>query len=305
MIDVVYIAGSGRSGSTLLESILGQTASFVAIGELRHLWRANYETDLCGCGRLFRDCPFWQPLLSEIFTDSASVEFTSMLSLRNRVDRIRYLPYMLLPYKPAVYRRRQEYYTNVIQKIYHQIQTRHEHKFIIDSSKDISTLYLLATTPSIRLHVIHLVRDSRAVAYSWQRKRVNPQATNRTRYMPTYSPVYAAFDWVYRNNFVEWGRPLYDSYDFVRYEDLVREPLAVLNRLSSSLDITNVDWSFIRQGEVDLSQTTHTVSGNPMRFQRGVLPLQEDGKWRQNMDVGSKQLVTRLTWLWLRRYRYV
>jgi hypothetical protein len=305
MIDVVYIAGSGRSGSTLLERMLGQTEAFVAVGELRHLWRADYKMDLCGCGIPFQNCPFWQPILTDVFAGSANIDFATMLTLRNQVDRMRYLPYMLLPWKTAVYRQRHAQYTGIIQQIYRQVQTRTGKPFIVDSSKDISTLYLLATMPSIRLHVIHLVRDSRAVAYSWQRKRVNPQVTQQTRLMPTYSPAYAAFDWLYRNLFVTWGKSLYDSYSFVRYEDLVREPLIFLRAFNEKLGLHCADWPFIRNVEVDLTGVAHTASGNPMRFQQETLTLREDDVWRRKMQSGPQRLVTGMTWPWLRRYHYL
>jgi hypothetical protein len=64
MIKVIYMAGSGRSGSTLLEQILNQVESFRAVGELRHLWRADYETDLCGYGVTLSACPFWWPIMA-------------------------------------------------------------------------------------------------------------------------------------------------------------------------------------------------------------------------------------------------
>ena len=176
---------------------------------------------------------------------------------------------------------------------------------IINSSKDISTLYLVAKMPSVRLHVIHMVRDSRAVAYSWQRKRVKHQVTKQVTYMPTYSPAYAAFDWAYRNSFVAWGKPLYDSYHFMRYEDLVQDPVTILNKLTGELGIPSVDWSFINQATLRLLQTTHTASGNPMRFQSGALALKLDDIWKQEMSDRSKRIVTGLNWPWLRRYQYV
>ena len=51
---VVYIAGSGRSGSTLLERMLGGLPGFVNAGEINDMFRrmARYD-ELCGCGRTF------------------------------------------------------------------------------------------------------------------------------------------------------------------------------------------------------------------------------------------------------------
>src|SRR6266550_3928756 len=57
---VVYIAGSGRSGSTLLERALGEIPGFVNVGELIDLYRRVAEHgERCGCGQEFAECPFW------------------------------------------------------------------------------------------------------------------------------------------------------------------------------------------------------------------------------------------------------
>jgi hypothetical protein len=304
MINLVYIAGSGRSGSTLLERMLSQIDEFVTVGELRHLWRADYEADLCGCGQTFKTCPFWQPILSNVFADKGGVDFESILTLRNQVDRIRYLPYMITLRQPAIYRKRYELYISIIQSIYQQLETKHKNAFIVDSSKDISTLYLLARLPSIKLHVVHMVRDSRAVAYSRQRKRVNPQFVKQVKYLATYSPTYAAWDWLYRNTFVEWGRSLYHCYHALRYEDLVNDPVTTMGKLCTTLEINEPDFQFISASHVDLSKPAHTVSGNPMRFESGPTMLKLDLAWEQKMKKEDKWIVTGLTWPLLIRYRY-
>jgi hypothetical protein len=41
--------------------MLGQLDGIWSVGELVHLWqRGVRENNLCGCGRRFRDCPFWR-----------------------------------------------------------------------------------------------------------------------------------------------------------------------------------------------------------------------------------------------------
>jgi len=59
-VRVLYIGGLGRSGSTLIERLLGQVPGVCAVGELVHLWdRGITEDERCGCGEPFRQCPFW------------------------------------------------------------------------------------------------------------------------------------------------------------------------------------------------------------------------------------------------------
>ena len=63
-IKVVYIAGHNRSGSTLLDRMLGQIEGFIAVGELRQLWwRGLEENQACGCGAPFHDCRFWAEVI--------------------------------------------------------------------------------------------------------------------------------------------------------------------------------------------------------------------------------------------------
>jgi hypothetical protein len=309
MIRLIYIAGSGRSGSTLLEQLLAQLPGFVAVGELRHLWRGDYQTTLCGCGQPFAACPFWQPLLTAVLAENGVIDFQSMLSLRNRVDRIRYLPFILTGWRLATYDRDYRRYVDILKAIYRQIAQQAENVYIVDSSKDISTLYLLARQPDIDLTVVHLVRDSRAVAYSWQRIRHQPQVTERTAYMPTYTAPYAAWDWLYRNLLTEWGRPLYASYCRLRYEDLVQNPAVMMGQLATQLataaGLTRPNLHFIEQELVQLDRSVHSAWGNPMRFQNGRLTLKLDSAWQHKMSRRDKNIVTALTWPLLRRYDYI
>ena len=60
MIPVVYIGGCQRSGSTLLDRMLSQVPEHLSAGEVVHLWiRGLGGNELCGCGAVFLDCPFW------------------------------------------------------------------------------------------------------------------------------------------------------------------------------------------------------------------------------------------------------
>ena len=64
---MVYIAGSGRSGSTILDNILGQIGGWASAGELRFLWERGVLGDrLCGCGERFSVCPFWTQVLRSV-----------------------------------------------------------------------------------------------------------------------------------------------------------------------------------------------------------------------------------------------
>jgi hypothetical protein len=49
---------------------------------------------------------------------------------------------------------------------------------------------------------------------------------------------------------------------------------------------------------------SHTVSGNPNRFDTGAVALRQDSEWQNKMNPCDKALVTALTLPLLKHYRY-
>src|SRR4051794_25472795 len=69
-IRLIYIAGMSRSGSTLLDRLLGTSGTAVSLGEVAHLWgRGLVNGQLCGCSQPVPDCQFWAGILSIAFPD--------------------------------------------------------------------------------------------------------------------------------------------------------------------------------------------------------------------------------------------
>src|SRR5262245_18916217 len=91
--DVVFIAGFGRSGSTLLAQVFGELPGFVSVGELRHLWlRGAAENQLCGCGTPFQECSFWKSVADNGFPGRNWQDLAGIADLQRRVDAIRLIP---------------------------------------------------------------------------------------------------------------------------------------------------------------------------------------------------------------------
>ena len=89
---VIYIAGSGRSGSTLLERTLGALPGWVNIGEAIDIPRKVAPLDeLCGCGEAFSACPFWSRV-GRTFGGWNSDWLSSTHALQASVARQRHLP---------------------------------------------------------------------------------------------------------------------------------------------------------------------------------------------------------------------
>lgn len=306
MIDILYIAGAGRSGSTLLERLLGQLPECVAVGEARHLWREDPATARCGCGRVLTACDHWQAVMEHAGFAFDAAGFEEMMALRQQADRIRFVPQILQPALASrSYQRHHAAYTAALRRLYLAVQATGGGRVIVDSSKDVSTLYLLTQMADVRLRLLHLVRDSRAVAYSWTKRIIRPDIVGREAYMHTFSPGMAAADWMVRNMLTEAARGRADGYLRLRYEDLIADPLTTLRRATGFMGLLDADLSFIGPaGEVCLARETHTVGGNPMKFKPGGMRLRLDDAWRRALRPADRRLVTAATWPLLRRYGY-
>jgi hypothetical protein len=304
-IKVLFIGGYGRSGSTLLDCMLGQMDGFFSAGELRHIWvRSFRENQLCGCGRPFKQCPFWKAVLEEAFGGIHNLDLEEVQALRNSVDRVRCIPALALSaLQSREYQEKLKQYTTILERLYGAIQKVSGCKVIIDSSKDPIQGFILNTIPNIDLRIVHLIRDSRAVAYSWQKKKRRPEIFWKEEYIPRYSSVKSTQDWMRKNLMVEALGFLCHHVMRVRYEDLVKDPQSVLSQTAASLAEVEPKTDFLEGQFVNL-QVNHTVAGNPFRFKTGAIEIQNDNEWETKMDKRQHLFVTILTAPLLLGYGY-
>jgi SAM-dependent methyltransferase len=305
IVRVVFVGGYARCGSTLLDRLLGQIEGFGSFGELRHIWyRSFIDNELCSCGHPFHECPFWLEVVQEAFGGFKRVDAEAIDRNKGRVDSYANIPRILTGGWTRSYRRRMGTYAEALAALYTAIQKVSGVKYIVDSTKDPQHAYILHSIPGFDVRVVHLVRDSRAVAFSWRRVRDRPEIHWERREMPRYPVARTAVAWSLTNLGVEASRRLELPYALVRYEDLVREPRSELSRILDSLDLGPVDLGFLGSGKATLSPS-HSPSGNPMRFQTGDLPIRLDDEWLTRMRPIDRKLVTGITIGLLYRYGYL
>ena len=288
---VVYIAGWGRSGTTLLGNILGQIDGFCDIGELNNLWRAiQIDGWLCGCGRAFSECPFWTEVLKTAFPAPNGVDAEHIAELWRRTFRTRALPGF---WADATVRRRSpapEVHAR-LEALYRSILQSAGASVVVDTSKHPTNAYLAAQLRALDVFVVHLVRDPRAVAYSWSRRKAAPSGS-KDQTMRKYGPVKSSMWWVATNatlatvvrRSVGPGR-----YLRLRYEDFVQDPRGAIEQIVTMAGESPRDLPFAHSHEVDLV-STHNISGNASRFRSGAVCVAPDDEWRRAMDRRAQSL---------------
>jgi hypothetical protein len=277
-VRVLYLAGTGRSGSTLVATALGQMDGFFAAGELRYLWqRGLADNRPCGCGAPFRSCPMWTAMLSDVpVPEGIATRLPGRLRMRNRLR---------VPPHPAD--------DAAIAALYPSIAAHTGGATIVDSSKLPPYGVLLSGLPGLEVRVLHVVRDPRAAAFSWRRRRgLDGSADGR---LMTRHPVWkAALLWSVWNaaTLRLWGR---GAYLRVRYEDLVADPAGTTRRIAEFAGARpDAGVPFDADGLLTL-RPAHSVAGNPVRHRTGAVPVTADDEWRSALPRRSRWLVTALT----------
>jgi len=290
-ITVIYIVGTGRSGSTLLDRTLGQLPGVVSVGELDYISEIRLDEQLCGCGQSFAECELWSRVEYDGDVGVNNFPMKQIDGLRQKVERNVHIPKMFFKGDSAFYHNLADY-EDCLRKIYTAISQASGCGIIVDSSKDLRRLFILNRMEQINLVVIHLVRDPRAVAYSWTKTYLRPELINETAYMHQFNPIQTSWRWLYKNTLINLTKGMFSKYIRIFYDEFVTHPKAILASFLPLIGMEPEDLVFIEGNCLHLQKQTHTVSGNPMRFSEGTIKFRYDDAWKRKMPPIQKLAVT-------------
>lgn len=308
-MKVLYVVGVGRSGSTLLERMLGAVPGFHNAGELNALFsRVSVQDQRCGCGRSFSTCPFWESVGQHGLDRWDSRLVHRLAELQPRLIRQRYIPRLLAPrLAPPSFRRELDEYVDAYRRVYEAVAEVSGAEVLVDASKSAAQLFALRHIGDLDLRVINLVRDSRGVAHSWSKADVAmPQIRGREALMRTYAPRDLALMWSALQLESAYLCAAAGHGARVRYEDLIADPRRTLEQALLSVGLPpQPGWlDHVDDRSVTL-QSSHGLAGSRFRFKSGRIELKLDDDWRAHMSTDSRRVVTALTLPQLLSYGYV
>jgi hypothetical protein len=171
---------------------------------------------------------------------------------------------------------------------------------VVDSSKRPSDGALLRLVDEVDPYFVQLVRDPRAVAYSWSRKK-----SGYDRNMRQHGRVYSGVRWLNRNWAAEALRRKVgpDHSMLVRYEDFTSDPRATVQAIARLVGADSVTLPFVDSHTAKLGPS-HTVSGNQGRFQDGEVRIRIDDEWVDKQPVQHRLVTNAICLPLLRRYGY-
>lgn len=292
-INVIYILSNGRSGSTLLDLLLGAHPRLWTLGEAHMLpWEVRWGGP-CGCGVPHQACDFWKGLLPLLPLEDQEVPLELFRGDTpnggGKVLRWAHLASFARGAASARWAGAAMRYGEANRRYFELVlEAARQHKgeqvnCLIDASKDPYRLLWLESSGLFNIKVVHLYKDPRAFVYSMT-KPMLPAATRKV--------VRFTGRWLFENSLFTLlvQRAFADNILHLKYERLASDPegaLADIGRLLKLEMPAGLSESF-RTAE------THGVSGNPMRWENTRVKL--DQKWKSKLPSHYQRAVGLAAW---------
>lgn len=299
-IRVIYIAGDGRSGSTLLDRLIGAYPGVFSCGELGNLLQSTTSSDqLCACGDRARECGFWRMVLtrwSEAVPDFTEREYRS---LQRRYERLRSLLRPFGERELTVSNPRFARYAEYTTALFGTIADLSGATVIVDSSKSPARALALSRMPGLEVNMLHLVRDVRGVAYSL--RKLSAKAAGQGVRIPHRRNLRFAGTWAVVNLFCERVMPKIPGPNlFARYEDYTKDPDGMLTAVAKLIGRERIAYA---AGADYLRTQGHQVAGNDARM-RPVQQISTDETWRSQFGFAMQKGLYLLVLPMMLHYRY-
>lgn len=294
---IIYVAGYGRSGSTVLATILGGHSQIVSVGEVTTLPKEwSDPARFCSCGKSYAECEFWGDFYREWERTPDLINAIIAIERRSTIARLLTHPNSA---KMRVY---EDYH----RALFEYVIRRSGKPIILDSSKSarLALGRFIALNRLTDVYVIHIIRNGWGVVHS-----IVVTGSNRAQETPgqvekpatLLTVIRATLGWAIANIGVSLLGKLFfrERYMALRFEDLVAKPEAALRKIGAvaGFDPQPLIDQVRRVEEFDVG---HQVGGNRLRFQGKVrLRASEDIEQLKKVLTPVQRAIFRIGGSWL------
>lgn len=288
-LKVVYVAGSGHTGSTLLALLLNAHPRIVSVGEtsikpkIRH--RGTGAAQPCSCGTAIADCEFWKRVfcrVNELGFELSASRWTNdyrlthpmlhrVLTKRSSVPGHRQFQNWAASHLP-VFRRRMQHADRVNVAFVRAVLEVADADVFFDTSKRLVRLSRLLQLPELDVAVVRLMRDVRGYVASAKRRGYSIADATRS-WTQTQSSIAASIA-----NIPAEKKLL------VKYEDLCANVSDTMARLYRFCGVDSID------PFTSPKLNRHHVIGNRMRLNEKI-SVRLDESWRVQLAPEEQQRI--------------
>lgn len=224
---IIYVLGTGRSGTTLLDIVLGNAPGIVSVGEIVRFPQLRGRPH--GFAEETENFRFWQEIGDEFFAGyDPEKDYDALFTIAGRMEAHRYFPLNLLGLTP---RRTVARYRDYLNGFFETIFAKTGAEVLVDSSKYPGRALALARYLRYEVYYLHLVRDPQGVVSSFAKKDVE-QPSKGLASANLYYFVISAFCALVRLVLPK------KRYLRVKFEDLREHPARELQRVAAHFHLS-------------------------------------------------------------------
>lgn len=250
--DILYIMGTGRSGTTILEILLAANPGVTGVGEVKHIFRDGFLRDLpCGCGRRSRECDLWASVLRA--SGWTASDWEGLATYIERTESHARFPAAWLPMDASKIAR----YRQANQTLFSAVGAAQNCRLIVDSSKYAGRALLLARCFPDKVKVLCITRSAAGMFKAFKKKNDGEQRPKSVLAVTAYYLYVLLCMRLVKSRLAE-------RCHVIRFEDLNRDPRAVLADIEawSGYSLARTQ-ALVAQN--DWFEVGHIVTGNRLR----------------------------------------
>jgi len=282
---IIYIAGYGRSGSTLLDVILGSHPQIMGTGELTNIFDCMDDpASPCSCGKNVHDCSFWGDVTTHLLRGKGASQKNRGGLLQTSCEEWTNVSLLFNDRK-----KKYDGYKILMTGLFDYLFKIGGREFIVDSSKNAYTSswrpLALKKICGYDVKLIHLVRNGQGVMMSKMKGDNTDMRKGIYRTKP-FAALEGLFGWIIANLVVIITRILLPpkTYYLMKYEDMVREPEKELIKVGGflGLDFKETIQSIRRMKPIPVG---HLISGNRLAHNNSTILIDKDSVRKVSLPV--------------------
>lgn len=267
-INLIYLMGAGRSGTTALATFLGGHPDIEAIGEMHQFFDHLAQKKTCSCGKNLTNCRFWSEIIEQLPNDyiEKSFEFQNFCQ---KFDYHTSVPKHILGFN----KKQQKKYNEIQSVILSLIKQKINSFYLLDSAKYIGRNISLKKNNNLTVKTIYLVRDVRGVINSFKKKVQSSRGTLSTifYYLIVNLTAEVYYRFLSKKSIIK-----------IKYEDFTVNPEQTLERIGKFLEL-DMDNVITRIKRDDKFAIGHIIGGNRLK-QNESIKLKSDILWKKNQS---------------------
>lgn len=291
MKKYIFVAGFGRSGSSIFDLYMNKQYNFFSVGELKYFFERGVENkELCSCGKTVFECDFWSKVIENYGKDDLITNAALYSKLTTKYEStLKFYLYILFKNKISKNHDFNIYINAHIKLIDSILQNIEPDVNIIDSSKFASRAFWLYNTKfSKNIYILHIIRNATANAYSCTKVKLRPEASysGKKVYMDIFGYWEAFFKWLNNNIAASLLRVYFkEKYSMFHYEDFCKNSENVIKNNFTKIGLEEC----LNEGIIN--QSYHSISGNPHRLESKTINIKCDDTWKSKVST-SKKVIT-------------